>query len=294
MQINKSLPFKDVIIVDNAATIRALDDDENIDRRFELHNFLNRFKIKRSLKNLSYNGTRFPHMLPKQDAARIQRHTKLWDLFNAKAAAMAEGTDELEPVAQWIRNENQDLEPGIFAQQIIGQFFNPAFQATLKTWEAALIFHEDAVTANLLKWLWWQLAAKANRAKKCLAEATGNDIIAMHGIGIAVHNLTASLHKLKELYSTENGKNILPEEAVDLSLSAPPVVLRQSLVEGAIAGCPYSKFTLFLFKLKDANQHNDAKDLIFMSNAWSRCPAEKWIPAVISGIWKRVILPKVN
>ena len=80
-----------------------------------------------------------------------------------------------------------------------------------------------------------------------------------------------------------------PETAVEQSLSAPPVVYRQALAEGAAAGCPYSKFTLFLLKLKDANGDNLAKDMVFMSGTWSRCPAEQWIPAVISGTWKRVV-----
>ncbi len=77
--------------------------------------------------------------------------------------------------------------------------------------------------------------------------------------------------------------------AVEQSLSAPPVVYRQALQEGAVAGCPYSKATLFLLKLQDANRDHQAKDMIFMTGTWSRCPAEQWIPAVIAGTWKRVI-----
>ncbi len=99
MKINKFLPFKDVVIVDDAATIRAVSNDEKLDRQFKLHNVLNRFTIKRSLKNLSYNESRFPHMLPKHDAIRLERHTELWNLFNFKAAAVAEGSDELEPIS---------------------------------------------------------------------------------------------------------------------------------------------------------------------------------------------------
>jgi len=291
MKINKFLPFKDVVIVDDAATIRALNDDEKLDRQFKLHNLLNRFIVKRSLKNLSYNGSRFPHMLPKKDSIRLERHTELWNLFNSKVTDMAGGSDELEPIARWIRHDTSDVETGILAQQVIGQFFNPAFKATQKSWEAALIFHEDAVTTNLPKWLWWQLSGKAQHAKKFLASTVNGDIVAMHGIGVAVHNLVASIHKLRLLYDdTITRKSITPEKAVDLSLSAPPVVLRQALSKGAAAGCPYSKFTLFMLRLKDANHHNNAKDLIFMTNSWSRCPAEQWIPAVISGIWKRVML----
>lgn len=295
MKISRFLRLKDIIIIDDAATIHELSENETIDRQFKQHSLLNRFVIKRFLKNLSYNGIRFPHMLPKQDLIRIKRHTELWDLFNLKAVAMADGPDELAPIAKWIRHETPAEEPGILAQQIIGQFFNPTFQATQKSWEAALAFHEDAVTANLLKWSWWQLTGKAHNAKKILASTVNNDIVAMHGIGVAIHNLVASIHKLRLLYdNSATREKITPEKAVDLSLSAPPVVLRQALTKGASAGCPYSKFTLFMLRLKDANHDNNAKDLIFMTNSWSRCPAEQWIPAVISGIWKRVMLLEKN
>ncbi len=139
--------------------------------------------------------------------------------------------------------------------------------------------------------LWWQLIRKGQHAKELLAATVNNDIVAMHGIGVALHNLAASIHKLRSLYdNVAIRKNLTPEDAVNASLSAPPVVLRQALSKGAVAGCPYSKFTLFMLRLKDANHDNNAKDLIFMTNSWSRCPAEQWIPAVISGIWKRVML----
>ncbi len=53
MKTNKLSLLKDVVIVDNAATIRSLNENETIDRQFQLHNLLNRFFIKRSLRNLS-------------------------------------------------------------------------------------------------------------------------------------------------------------------------------------------------------------------------------------------------
>ena len=107
---------------------------------------------------------------------------------------------------------------------------------------------------------------------------------------MAAHNLVATMGRLRSFYADESlRKTLTPEMAVEKSLSAPPVVYRQALVQGAAAGCPYSKSTLFLLKLKDANRDGNAKDMIFMTGTWSRCPAEQWIPAVIAGTWKRVI-----
>ena len=30
------------------------------------------------------------------------------------------------------------------------------------------------------------------------------------------------------------------------------------------------------------------RDLVFLSQSWSRCPAEKWVPALLEGVWTRV------
>ncbi|WCT13244.1 hypothetical protein [Mucilaginibacter jinjuensis] len=275
------------IVVDDAATIRALATDERIDRRFVFWPPLNGLLLGRLLRNLSYQGTHFPHMTPKNDAARITRYTQLWEEFNTRAAAMANGAEELEPLAAWIRQET-DGEPGILVQQVIGSVFKPDFCATAESWQAAIALREDATSKNLPKLFWWQLTGKANRAKKLLGTLLDDDIVAMHGVAVAAHNLVATLRQLRALYAT--GERLTPEEAVEQTLSAPPVVYRQALAAGAVAGCPYSRFTLFLLKLKDANKGQQAKDMVFMSGTWSRCPAERWIPAVISGIWVRAQL----
>jgi hypothetical protein len=230
-------------------------------------------------------------MLPKDDVARLTRHDQLWAAFNDKAAGMVDGPAELEPLAKWIRQEI-DGEPGILVQQIIGQFFKPDFVATAESWRAALILREDATSKNLPKMLWWRLTGRATRAKALLGTLLDDDIVAMHGIAVAAHNLVATIIKLRSFYADKTLRSTLtPEMAVEKSLSAPPVVYRQALENGAANGCPYSKSTLFLLKLKDASLGGQAKDMIFMTGTWSRCPAEQWIPAVIAGTWKKVITP---
>jgi hypothetical protein len=289
MQRTGFRPFTDKIIVDDAETIRALAADERIDRDFVLRPPLNGLFLARLLRNLSYKGAHFPHMTPRNDGARMIRHEALWAAFNAKAVGMADGPAELEPLAKWIRQETND-EPGVLVQQVIGQFFKPDFKATPESWQAALILREDAISKNLLKMLWWQVIGKARRAKEFLGAATNDNLVAIHGLAVAAHNLVATVRQLRAFYADAAVRDKLtPETAIEQSLSAPPVVYRQALSAGAANGCPYSKFTLFLVKLKDANQDHQAKDMVFMSGTWSRCPAEQWIPAVVSGTWKRVL-----
>ena len=39
--------------------------------------------------------------------------------------------------------------------------------------------------------------------------------------------------------------------------------------------------------LAEASKHENEEDMIFMAGTWSRCPAEKWVPALLEGIWNR-------
>lgn len=268
--------MESTLITTDAETIRALAADDHIDRDFAGGSL-----PRHVLRALSYKGVPFPHMTTRNDPVRLERHEALWEAFNEQSQAMAEGPNTLEPLAAWIRGESAE-EAGILAQQVIGRFFKPGFEATPESWQAALTLRLAATSGNVFKQSWWRLTGKVERAKALLGQLTDENIVAMHGIAVAAHNLVASVSILRECFGKET---LIPEEAVEKSLAAPPVVYRQALLDGAAGGCPYSKSTLFLLKLREAR----AKDLIFMSGTWSRCPAERWIPAVIAGCWKRAI-----
>ena len=286
-------PFKDILVVDDADTIRAMADHPDLDRRLEKHGPLNRFLLNRAVHSLSWKGHRFPGITPRDDKGRIALHEHAWEKFNANAPAMAAGPAELEEAAAWIRNGTPGRQPGVLAQQIIGRFFNPTFHATPESWKAALTLSEES-NANRLKLTWGKLTGKYRRAKETLASTVNGDLLAMHGIGVAVHNLALSIQHLRSFYLDEAiRKSLTPELAVERSLMPPPVLLRQALANGAANGCPFSKYTLILLRLREANEKkaNKARDLLFMTDHWSRCPADQWIPAVIAGIWKRVMLP---
>ncbi len=199
----------DIITVDDAATIRALAADERIDREFVLHPPGNGIILGRILRALSYKGVHFPHTTAHNDEARKLRHDQLWEAFNAKAAAMAAGPDELEDLAKWIRQETEEQEAGVLVQQIIGCFFKPDFRATPQSWQAALILHEAAGLKNLPKMLWWRVTGKVRRAKELLGAITNDNLVAMHGIAVAAHNLVATAGRLRSFYADESKRKTL-------------------------------------------------------------------------------------
>jgi hypothetical protein len=82
--------------------------------------------------------------------------------------------------------------------------------------------------------------------------------------------------------------SITTDAAADQCLFAPPTVIRQAKASGEVAGCPFRKGSLFILGLGSASQGAANRDLVFLNQSWSRCPAEKWVPALLEGVWTRV------
>jgi hypothetical protein len=46
---------------------------------------------------------------------------------------------------------------------------------------------------------------------------------------------------------------------------------------------------LFILGLRSASQGAANRDIVFLNQSWSRCPAEKWVPALLEGVWTRAL-----
>ncbi|HWK08036.1 MAG TPA: hypothetical protein VNS58_30615 [Puia sp.] len=281
----------DVIKVDDADQIHALANDERIDRVFDLQPTLNAIILRKTLGTLSYRGQRFPTMTRRGNAIRATQQDQLWDRCNAKAAGMAEGPDVLLPLAGWVQGHDVRTDPGILVQQVVGSIFSETYVATTDSWAAAVTLDNAIRSGSLVKMLWWKVTGKVTRAKRLLASLVNNDLAGVHGTGVALHNIVASIRLMRQLYLDQTSRNTLtPEDAVRECLMPPPVVLRQATAEGTVSGCPFAKYSLLLLELGAAYKKGASVDMVFMNGSWSRCPAEQWVPAVLAGVWKRAAM----
>jgi hypothetical protein len=78
------------------------------------------------------------------------------------------------------------------------------------------------------------------------------------------------------------------DAVVDECLFAPTTVVRQAKTSGEVGGCPFRRGSLFILALGSASKGAANRDLVFLSQSWSRCPAEKWVRALLEGVWTRV------
>jgi hypothetical protein len=279
----------DVIEVTDLSEIKAANQQREIDRQFTWKlPLLNGLLLSNVLGTLSYREKRFPTMLPKQDAVRAHNQDALWDRLNAKASSFRDGPVELESIATWLKGTGEDQAVGILLQELIGRVFESSYKATQESWAAAVTLDAAIRMKNPLKRLSWKISGRIRNATRVLAAKVAGDRAAIHGTGIAIHNLVTALRSMQALYRDIGlRRSLSPEQAASRSLAAPAGVLRQATAAGSVSGCPFRRGTLFVLKLSEAYKRSGDDGVVFQRDSWNQCPAEQWVPALLAGIWVR-------
>jgi hypothetical protein len=286
----------DVVVVTDPAEIRAVSMEPALDRDFTGHApVLNRKRRGKMLRIFSVRGKRYPTMLPRTDQERADAQNKLWLRLNEKAPQVKDGPAELEPLAEWVRGVGDAERIGPLVQQSVGRLFVENFTATAESWAAACMVLEAAGSRNVVKMLGWRMSGKLERAKMLLASMVNGDMAGVNGISVALHHIVDGLKKMRQLAADPTLRPSMAlrsfmttAEVVDACLFPANTVTRQAKARGEIAGCPFRRGSLFILGLGSASKGAANRDLLFLSQSWSRCPAEKWVPALLEGVWKRV------
>jgi len=282
----------DVVVVTDAGEIRTVSNDARFDREFAGHAAVpvgNGQRIRKMLRIFSANGRLLPTMLPRTDANRAAAQEELWSRLNVKADEVRQGPADLEPLAEWVRGNGTAEKLGLLVQQSVGRLFVETFTATDESWAAACVVLEAASSSNVLKMLRWRISGKLERAKTLLASMVNGDLAGTNGISVALHHIVDGLHKMRELAGDPALRGSKTTEAVvDECLFAPGTAVRQAKTSGEVGGCPFRRGSLFILGLGSASKGAGNRDLVFLSQSWSRCPAEKWVPALLEGVWRRV------
>jgi hypothetical protein len=280
----------DVVVVTDPLEIRTVSNEPSFDRDFELHvPVRNRQRLRKMLGIFSVGGRIFPTMLPRTNPSRAAAQDELWSRLNAKADEVKHGSAELETLAEWVRGTGTAEQLGLLVQQSVGRLFVESFTATDESWAAACIVLEAASSSNVLKMLGWRISGKLERAKTLLASMVNGDLAAVNGISVALHHIVDGLHKMRQLAANPTLRSSMPTDVVvDECLFAPTTVLRLAKTSGDVGGCPFRRGSLFVLRLGSASKGAANRDLVFLSQSWSRCPAEKWVPALLEGVWTRV------
>ncbi len=229
-------------------------------------------------------------MLPRADSGRAVAQAELWSRLNAKADEVRHGPVQLEPLADWVRGDGSADQIGLLVQESVGRLFVDTFTATNESWAAACMVLEAARSSNGLKMLWWRISGRLERAKRLLASKVNGELAAVNGIGVALHHIVDGLHEMRRMASTPRLRLSMTADAVaEECLFAPTTVVRQAKTSGDVAGCPFQAGLALHPRSGSASKGAANRDLVFLSQSWSRCPAEQWVPALLEGVWTRVL-----
>jgi hypothetical protein len=279
----------DIVFSEDAAEIESFAQDPKLDRAYLNRSILlNGYVLRRVRRSLQLGGKPFPTVAPRTAEGRATAQDALWRRLNELAPAFSIGSDELESLAAFVRGEGSTEACGPLVQQMVGRLFASSFEATPASWKAALVLDKSPRTMNPILLAWWAATRRVYRAKQLLSDMVGGDLAGVHAIGVALHNIVRGVNLMQQLYSDPVKRTALsPEMAGSQCLFAPATVIRQPIASESSAKVELEAGTLVILSLQAANAKSPGKSVVFMQKAWSRCPAEQWVPALLEGIWRR-------
>jgi hypothetical protein len=279
----------DIVVVTDPAEIRTISNDSRFDRDFIRHGPVRNVQLLRKMLGIfSFNGRLIAPLLPRTDPSRAAAQDELRSRLNVKADEVKQGTAELEPLSEWVRGIGTAEKLDLLVQQSMGRLFVETLTATEESLAAAHMVLEAASSSNVLRMLGWRISGRLERAKTLLASMVNGDLAGALAMITARQLIVDGLRKMQQLAADPALRSsITTDAAVDECLFAPTTVVRQAKTSGEVGGCPFRRGSLFILALGSASKGAANRDLVFLSQSWSRCPAEKWVRALLEGVWTR-------
>ena len=279
----------DIILAGDASEIEILAQDPKLDRAYSDRSLrLNGYVLGRVRKTLQIDGKPFPTVAARDAEGRAAAQSALWSRLNAYSLSVSAGPDEVECLAAFVRGEGSAEGCGRLVQEVVGRLFAPELKATQASWDAAVVLDKAPRTMNPALLVWWAATKRVERSKQLLSGMVQGDSAAVHAVGIALHNIVSGVKLMRQLFSDPRNRSALsPEAAGGRCLFAPASVLRQPTASVSSVKGELTTKTLVVLKLQDANANHPDRDVVFLRQTWSRCPAEQWVPALLEGIWRR-------
>lgn len=118
----------------------------------------------------------------------------------------------------------------------------------------------------------------------------------LHATGVAVHNLVGALEGMRALAATPGAAGLSTAAVLGRCLSVPETLLRQVLAPLSMPCAPRRLMPgdLVLLRLAEAVRASGDRELAFMGGSWARCPAQRFILALLADIWDRAVASRTG
>lgn len=284
----------DLLRVDRSSAIEALSADDRMDRAYEARGpLVNRIVLKRLRRSLQIDGRPLPPVAPRGPSRPTSEQASLERRLDSIAdtdPALGAGADTIARLAAWVRGEGSGDEIGPLCQQAVGRLYDERYEGDKGSWAAARVLGSAPSNLNPFRLLLWGITRRVERSRELLARKVGRDPAAVHGTGIAIHNIVSGFEAMREVYADKGERERLSTAAVLARCVIPPrQVVRQPTAAGSADAGSFTPDTLVLLQLKKANDSQPGYDTAFMDGMWSACPARRWVPALFASVWERAM-----
>ena len=290
-----SIPFLvDVVTLDRPAEAAEVEAHPQVTRGLSweasyLGRLVNRLRLRRIATVLEVEGRLLPVFLAREDQERAAEQAALEDKLNALVAAGGGWrAEEIAEIVGLLRAGGDETRLGIAVQGLLGRLFDPGYEATRTSYEAARVLGEWP-RAGLLKALRWRLTGRVWRARDEIWRRAGQDRLGIHATCIGLHNIVDSLRVMGRLWADPVTRGRMAEaRVVGQCLQAPPSLLRRSTgrFEPGFDGRRVEKHALLVIDLERLHGGSADSGLAFAAGQWNQCPAHRFVPALLIAVWR--------
>jgi hypothetical protein len=284
----------DLLRVDRSSAIEALSADDRMDRAYEARGpLVNRIVLGRLRRSLQVDGRMLPPVAPRGPTRPTPEQASLEHRLDGIAdtdPALGAGTDTISKLAAWVRGDGGADAIGPLSQQAVGRLYDERYTGDKSSWAAARVMGSAPSNLNPFRLLLWGITRRVERSRELLAGKVGRDPSAVHGTGVAIHNIVSGFEAMRKIYADKGERERLSTAAVLAHcVIAPRQVVRQPTAAGSADAGSFTPDTLVLLQLKKANDSQPGYDTAFMDGMWSACPARRWVPSLFASVWKKAI-----
>ena len=281
-----------VLEVTDPGEIRLLDGDPRLDRSLAPGGgLINRLRLARLRGAFVFDGEPLPALLGCEAEGRASRHAELGHRLDEGAEAAIWRQDPAFKNLVEVVGGQADAEAlGPNAQGLLGRRFRDDYRADEATFAAARRLN-DYPRTQALRALLQRLSGQLRRDRQLLHHRAQGDPMTLHATSVAVHNLVGSLEAMRALAGTPGASDLPLAAVLGRCLSVPETLLRQVLAPLSTPCSPRRLVPgdLVLLRLAEGVRRSGDQELAFMSDSWARCPAQRFILALLADIWARAV-----
>jgi hypothetical protein len=283
----------DVVLVSDPAEIRALDDQQKIDRNFIPRGpLVNRLIVGRIRRWFEIMGQLLPSLTPRGDQVRADRQKQLaaaLDPAHESSQGSPLWTDaQIDSLAAYVRGAGGDEAAAITTQEIVGRLFDTQYRADRATWQAAKMIDQFRDGFSLIQ-IVWQLTGQLRRARDLLVNRAKDDRWTMHGTAIGVHGIVQALAGMRALRALPTAASFSDDTVLGRCLAPPKRVPRtvEASLETPFVSDSLKAGAIVMLQLETAGPQAPDAEMVFMRDHWNACPARAFVTALLKTVWRR-------